>query len=69
MIIHDYQRGDYHFYIWWEFVYKKELDNFKLWTNGETIPAYGSDDAIRRDILQAYYHGLCDARKKLNDGP
>jgi hypothetical protein len=69
MFIHDYQKGDYHFYIWWNNVYKKELHYYKLWEKADTIPKNGSEAAIRREILQAYYHGLCDGRKKVNSGP
>ena len=66
---HKYQKGDYYFWIWWENIYKKELDNFSKWKKPSTIPEPGSKYWIRRENLQSYYHGLCDGRKRINEGP
>jgi len=64
-----YQKGDYYFWIWWETIYQKELDNFHSWKKATTIPAPDSRDWNRRLELQAYFHGLCDGRKRINEGP
>ncbi len=64
-----YKKGDYYFWIWWETIYKKELDNFIRWKHPSTIPEVDSTDWNRRLKLQAYYHGLCDGRKRINEGP
>ena len=69
MTEHEYIRGDYHFWIWWEKIYKKELENFIRWKDPKTIPYPDSKDWNRRLILQAYYNGLCDGREETNDGP
>ncbi len=64
-----YQKGDFYFWMWWENIYKKELDNFNRWKHPNTIPEPDSKDWNRRLILQAYYHGLCDGRSRINEGP
>jgi hypothetical protein len=64
-----YQKGDYYFWIWWETIYQKELDNFHSWKSPTAIPKPDSRDWKRRLELQAYYHGLCDGRKRINEGP
>jgi hypothetical protein len=69
MVRFKYAKSDYYFYIWWETKYKKELDNFNKWKNPLKIPEVNSEDWNRRLLLQAYYYGLCDGRKRENNGP
>lgn len=64
-----YQKGNFYFWMWWENIYKKELDNFNRWKHPNTIPEPDSKDWNRRLILQAYYYGLCDGRSRINEGP
>jgi hypothetical protein len=64
-----YKKNDSYFWMWWENIYKKELDNFQRWKNPLTIPDPDSTDSNRRLKLQAYYYGLCDGRKRINEGP
>ena len=69
MVRFKYEKGDKYFWIWWETKYKKELDNFVRWKHPYTIPEPNSKDWNRRLILQAYFHGLCDGRHRINEGP
>lgn len=64
-----YEKGDYYFWMWWETIYKNELDNFQSWKHPSTCPNPDSKFWNRRIQLQAYYHGLCDGRKRINEGP
>ena len=66
---HKYQKNDHYFWMWWETIYKKELDNFQRWKSPLNMPKDGSTDWDRRLKLQAYYYGLCDGRSRVNDGP
>ena len=66
---HKYQKSDHYFWMWWEKIYKKELDNFQRWKSPLTIPEPDSKDWNRRLKLQAYYYGLCDGRERVNEGP
>lgn len=64
-----FKKGDKYFWFWWENIYKQELDNFVRWKHPNTIPEPNSSDWNRRLILQAYFYGLCDGRKRVNEGP
>ena len=66
---HKYQKNDNYFWMWWETIYKKELDNFQRWKSPLNMPEPDSKDWNRRFKLQAYYYGLCDGRSRVNDGP
>ena len=48
---------------------KNELDNFQSWKHPSNCPNPDSKFWNRRIQLQAYYHGLCDGRKRINEGP
>ena len=41
---HKYQKGDFYFWIWWETIYRNELDNFEKWKHPLTIPGPDSND-------------------------
>ncbi len=66
---HKYEKNNYYFWMWWEKIYEKELDNFERWKNPATVPNPNSIYWDRKLKLQAYYYGLCDGRKRLNEGP
>ena len=50
-------------------ILKNELDNFQSWKHPGTCPNPDSKFWNRRIQLQAYYYGLCDGRKRINEGP
>ena len=62
---HIYKRGDAAFYKWWEHIYQKEMDLFETMKTG-CATTY---DMREWEKLKAYYHGLCDGRKRTNEGP
>lgn len=62
---HSYKRGDAAFYTWWEKVYQQQMDLFQICSTGMGT----RDDMVQWEILKAYYHGLCDGRKRVNPGP
>ena len=67
MLRFKYEKGDYYFWIWWKTIYKKDLGGYESWYKVKTIPKVGSNDFFHREKLQAYYHGLCDGRKRICD--
>jgi len=63
-----YEKTDYHFWNWWENVYKQELNRLEQWKHPGSIPDPDSYDFKKRELLQAYFYGLCDGRNRVNEG-
>ena len=65
--IHKYENNERAFYNWWNNIYQEEMElYYKFSTPKSDIT---QRDYIKWGKLKAYYYGLCDGRKRLNDGP
>ena len=61
-----YVDDDSHFYVWWQNVYKEEMDLYDRWSK----PGGMFDGDYKRwEILRAYFRGLVHGRQRINDGP
>lgn len=64
---HIYQNSDRAFYKWWTNIYQEDMDLYEKFSKPNT--SISQRDHIKWGKLRAYYNGLCDGRKRVNDGP
>ena len=64
---HVWSKNQGAFYRWWRNIYKEDMDLLYLFsTPTATIT---QTDYIKWGKLYGYYFGLCDGRRRVNDGP